>query len=163
TGRARRLLVEGCGFRFYGDISPSKVMEHLDGMRTGTVKKPGVSAQTFNFYLQAVKQFCRWAVKDRRALENPPAHPDGLNVKTDRGRDRRPFTLEELRRLLEAARIGPDRFGMAGQVRALCYWLAVETGLRANELRSLSRNSFALDAEAPTVTVQAAYSKHRRQ
>ena len=163
TSRARRLLVEGCGFRFYGDIKPSKVMEHLDGMRTGSEKKPSIGAQTFNFYLQAVKQFCRWAVKDRRALENPLAHLEGLNVKTDRRRDRRPFTLDELRRLLDVARTGPERYGMSGLERYLCYWLAVETSLRANELRCLTRQSFDLDVEAPTVTVEAADSKHRRQ
>ena len=38
----------------------------------------------------------------------------------------------------------------------------METGLRAGELRSLTRASFDLDAEPPTVTVAAAYSKRRR-
>src|SRR5262249_27614559 len=52
---------------------------------------------------------------------------------------------------------------MAGPERALLYWVAVETGLRSNELRSLTRASFDLNDAAPTVTVEAAYSKHRRQ
>jgi integrase/recombinase XerD len=52
---------------------------------------------------------------------------------------------------------------MEGHERELLYWLAVESGLRSNELRSLTRKSFALDAEPPMVTVDAAYSKHRRQ
>jgi len=163
TARARKLLVRVCGFRFFGDIRASKVMEHLHEMRADTDKKRGMSAQTFNFYLQAAKQFCRWAVKDRRALENPLAHLDGLNVKTDRRRDRRALTVDELRGLLDAARRGPERHGMAGAERELLYWLAVESGLRSNELRSLTRASFALDAEPHTVTVDAAYSKHRRQ
>lgn len=38
----------------------------------------------------------------------------------------------------------------------------LETGLRANELRTLTRASLDLDGDAPTVTVKAAYSKHRR-
>ena len=38
----------------------------------------------------------------------------------------------------------------------------METGLRAGELRSLTRASFDLDAEPPTVTAAAAYSKRRR-
>jgi integrase len=162
SGRARRVF-DGCGFRFYGDISASKVMEHLDGLRTGMKNKPGIGAQTLNFYLQACRQFCRWAVKDRRALENPLAHLEGLNVKTDRRRDRRPFTVEELRRLLKAALIGPERFDMLGEDRVILYWLAVETGLMAGELRSLMPESFALEADPPTVTVEAAYSKHRRE
>ena len=163
TGRARRLLVEGCGFRFYGDICASKVMERLHALRADADKKRGISAQTSNFYLQAVKQFCRWMVKDRRAVENPLAHLDGLNVKTDRRRDRRAFTVEELRRLLDTARNGPERHGIDGAAREVLYWLAVETGLRSNELRSLTRASFDLDADPPTVIVEAAYSKHRRE
>jgi integrase len=45
----------------------------------------------------------------------------------------------------------------------LCYWLAVETGLGAGELRSLTRASFTFDSEPQAVTVEAAYSKHRRK
>ena len=41
--------------------------------------------------------------------------------------------------------------------------MAVGTGFRAKELRSLAPESFDLDADPPTVTVQAAYSKHRRR
>src|SRR5262249_46487866 len=86
-----------------------------------------------------------------------------LNVKTDRRRDRRPFSVEELRPLLDAARTGPERFDMCGEDRAILYWLAVESGLRAGELRSLTPESFVLDTEPPTVTVETAYSKHRRE
>jgi hypothetical protein len=45
----------------------------------------------------------------------------------------------------------------------MLYRVAVETGLRANELRSLTRASFDLSADPQTVTVAAAYSKHRRE
>lgn len=162
TGRARR-IIKACGFKYHSDIKASPVMEYLNDMRADSDKRRGISAQTFNFYLSAMKQFCRWMVKDRRALESPVAHLDGLNVKTDRRRDRRPLTVEELRKLLDTTRRGPDRDGMAGEERALLYWLAVETGLRAGELRSLNRVSFDLGEQGPTVTVEAAYSKHRRQ
>ncbi len=50
TGRARKLLVDCCWFRFHSDISASKVMEHLHALRAGTDQKIGISAQTFNFY-----------------------------------------------------------------------------------------------------------------
>jgi integrase len=45
----------------------------------------------------------------------------------------------------------------------MLYRVAVGTGFRANELRSLTPESFDVDADPPTVTVQAAYSKHRRK
>jgi hypothetical protein len=63
-------------------------MGDLDGLRQDSGDKRGVSAQTFGFYLQAVRQFCRWMVKDRCAAEDSLAHLDGLNVKTDRQHDR---------------------------------------------------------------------------
>jgi integrase/recombinase XerD len=161
TARARR-IIKGCGFRFYSDLNAGKVQSYLNELRQDTEKRRGISAQTFNFHLQAIKQFARWMVKDRRATDNPVAHLDGLNVKLDRRRDRRALTVDELRNLLQTTQSGPDREGMTGKERALAYRLAVETGLRVNELRSLTRASFALDGNEPTVTVLAAYSKRRR-
>jgi integrase len=162
SGRVKRIF-NGCGFRFFGDILASKVMTFLDGLRTDTDKKRGISCQTFNFYLAALKQFCRWMVKDRRAAESPVNHLDGLNVRTDRRHDRRALAVPELVRLLDAAYRGPVRFTMSGPDRALLYKLGVETGLRAGELRSLTRASFDIDGDNPTVTVEAEYSKRRRE
>jgi integrase len=162
ASRARKVLA-GCGFRSSAEIQASKVMEFLHDLRAGTATKKGISAQTFNFYLQAVKQFCRWMVRDRRSAESPVAHLQGLNVKTDRRRDRRAFTVEELRRLFDATAAGPVRERLSGPERRLLYWLAVETGLRSAELRSLTRASFRLGGDTRTVTVEAAYSKHRRE
>src|SRR5262245_2777303 len=68
VARARR-IIEGCGFRYFCDLSASKALAYLDDLRKDTADRRGISAQTFNFYLQAVKQFCRWMVKDRRAIE----------------------------------------------------------------------------------------------
>ncbi len=41
--------------------------------------------------------------------------------------------------------------------------LAVKTGLRAAELRSLTRGSFDFAGDEPSVTIAAAYAKNRRQ
>jgi len=45
----------------------------------------------------------------------------------------------------------------------MVYRLALGTGFRAKELRSLTPESFDLEGEPPTVTVNAAYSKRRRE
>jgi integrase len=102
-------------------------------------------------------------VHDGRGVENPLAHLQGLNVKTDRRHDRRALSHEELRCLLESTELAAERFGMPGCARALLYRLAVETGLRAAELRSLTRGSFALEGAEPNVIIAAAYAKNRRQ
>ncbi len=162
TVRARR-IIEGCRFLSFADISGSKILNWLNGRRQDTETKRGMSAQTFNFYLQAIKQFCRWMVRDRRASESPVAHLGGVNVKTDRRHDRRALSADELRRLLRAALQGCTLWEMSGPERAMLYRVAMETGLRAGELASLTRASFKLNGQAPTVTVDAAYSNHRRE
>jgi integrase len=81
-----------------------------------------------------------------------PARPDANVV-----------VARELARLIQTAEEGDDVLGMPGPERAMLYRLAVGTGFRAGELRSLTPESFDLDAEPPTVTVEAGYSKHRRE
>lgn len=170
AGRVRR-LAEGCGFRNYGDVTGSAVVSYLQSIRRdrtdarGKVVRRGMSAQTSNFYLAAVKQFCKWMIRERRAGESPVAYLSGLNVRLDRRHDRRPLTPAEVRRLLAAAANGPVAYGVPGPARALFYRLAVETGLRSGELRSLTRASFDLSGfpHPATVTVEAAYAKNRRR
>ena len=82
------------------------------------------------------------------------------NEATDRRVERRAMTDDELTQLLAVTQRGPKRFGMAGSDRAMAYRLAVGTGLRVSELRSLTPESF--DLKSKTVTVAAAYSKRRR-
>lgn len=167
TSRAAKVF-SACGFRFWSELSASTLQAHLAGLREdrpgigGTLDR-GISAQTFNFYLQAAKQFCRWMVRDGRASESPLAHLQGLNVKTDRRHDRRALSPDELRWLLRSTSRAANRFGMSGADRAMLYRLALETGLRAGELRSLTRGSFQLDGDEPSVTIAAAYAKNRRQ
>lgn len=45
----------------------------------------------------------------------------------------------------------------------MLYRLALGTGFRANKLGSLTPESFDLESDTPTVTVEAGYSKHRRR
>ena len=167
TSRAHKAFA-ACRFKLWTDISASKLQSHLADLREdrrnadGTIER-GIGAQTFNFYLQAVRQFCRWMVRDGRATESPLAHLQGLNVKTDRRHDRRAMSPDELRWLLDVTGQSAERFGMTGAARAMLYRLAVETGLRAAELRSLTRASFLLEGPDPSVTIAAAYAKNRRQ
>jgi len=151
-------VFEGCGFVYLSDISASRIQQYLANLHNNGA---GISRQSFNYYLQAVKQFFKWLVQDRRASESPVQHLKGLNVRTDRRHDRRALSTDEIRRLLETTTAEPERFGMNGAVRAMLYRLAVETGLRANELRTLKISSF--DFDNCSVVVEAAYSKHRRR
>ena len=153
----------GCGFKFYSDIAAEKVQALLAEWRANKGAKRGMDVQTSNFYLNALKQFCRWMVKHGRAPSNPVDHLTPLNVRLDRRHDRRALTVDEVKKLLNATSGGKVRGGMSGPNRRLMYLLALETGLRANELRSLTRASFDLNPDAPTVRVAAGYAKRRRE
>ena len=153
-----RRIVKKCGFHNWGDISAAKVQGAIAGLRD-----KGMSIQTGNFYLQAVKQFCKWMVREGRASQSPVEHLQGQNVETDRRHDRRALGDDEARWLLATTYNGPEHSRATGPERCLIYRMGLEVGLRAKEIRSLSRASFNLDGETATVTVQAAYSKRRRK
>ncbi len=152
-----KAVIENCGFVYMGDISASKVQRYLAERRG-----QGLGIRSSNFYLQAVKQFCRWLVADNRTAENPLAYLAGLNPKTDIRHARRALNVDELERLITGTLRGQKHSGMTPKERAVLYMLAVSTGLRAGELVSLTWQSFNLSDPGSSVTVLASYSKHRR-
>jgi len=101
--------------------------------------------------------------RDGRAAEYTLAHISGYNAAVDRRHDRRALTDAELAKLIAAAEKGPVVCGLSGRERAMLYRIAAGTGFRRNEIRSLTPESFDLDGDPPTITVEAAYSKHRRR
>jgi integrase len=82
----------------------------------------------------------------------------GFNVKDDPRHERRTVSLEELRRLIDAAANGDPFKSMTGPMRSLCYRLAVASGLRYSEIASISPESFNWVANPVTVTVRATHS-----
>ena len=123
----------------------------------------GISLQTSNHYLKAIKQFTRWLVRDRRSTDNPLAYLATLRVDTDLRHQRRAICQEGFARLIDAAATGPPIEMIVGPDRAMLYTLAAWTGYRRGELASLTLRSFDFDARTPSVAVKAAYSKRRRK
>ena len=122
----------------------------------------GRSARTIQAHLNAAKGFTRWLVEGGKLARDPLASVKKPNPNTDRRRRRRMLLHNEWP-LLEAATIGgPDRNSMTGAERALLYRVAIQTGLRANELRSLTRVSILLDATRPYIRVKAADTKNSK-
>ncbi len=151
------IVFKSCGFAYIADITASSVQRFI-----GELKRTGSSHRTCNYYLKTLKQFCSWLVADNRTAENPLAYLKGLNTQTDIRRKRRALNIDEINRLIEATADSPEHHLMSGQERAMLYTLALNTGLRAGELASLTWQSFNLNDSTPSVTVLAAYSKHRR-
>ena len=140
------------------DISAGDVQSYL-----GDLKREGRSAQTCNHYLKSAKQFTRWLVRDRRSPENVLEHLSRMNVRVDRRHDRRALSADEFSRLVEAARTGSTIESIAGPDRAMMYILAAWTGFRKGEIGSLTLRSLRLDDDPPTATVDACFSKRKRQ
>lgn len=166
TVRSAREVIDALGWAFWSDVDAAAVENHLAKLRTeGRLLKNKtrrkLSVRRSNAMLQAVRQFARWMVRENRAAVNPLLMLTPLNVETDRRKVRRAMTLDELRRLLVATETGAESFGMTGTERGLVYRLAAESGLRASELRSLTRASFDLDGR--TVDIEAKHAKNRRR
>jgi integrase len=121
-------------------------------------KNSGRSLQTCNHYRAAIRAFVLWAVKGKRLRANPLSSVTGFNAKKDKRHDRRTISVEELSHLITTAYRGETFMGMTGPERALCYRLAVATGLRFSEIASITPGSF--DRDACTVTVAAGYTKN---
>jgi integrase len=152
-------VVDGCKATQISGLVPGAVHGVIAALRDDD----GLSLQTCNHYLRAIKQFTRWLWREGRTREDALVHLQGYNVALDRRHDRRALTDDELARLIQAADEGSTVRGVSGPDRAMLYRLAAGTGFRAGELASLTPVSFDLGAEPPTVTIDAAYSKHRRK
>jgi len=150
-------ILTDCKFRVISDISASRVQACLSEIR-----QRGLSPQTANHYLRAIKQFTRWLMTDRRATENPLLHLETVQAAGDVRCVRRELSSDELAQLLTATRNGPSRFGLTGWERFTLYAAAVGTGFRASELASLTPRSFDFTSEPPTVTINAMNAKSRK-
>jgi integrase len=160
VGRCRRAF-EGCGFALLRDLDAAAVERWLADRRREPGRRFGV--QTSNHFVAGLKAFGNWLVKNRRVAENLFRHLAKLNAEVDVRHVRRALSGEEFARLLAAAFAGKRYRKLSGPDREVLHLVAAHTGLRASELASLTPASFDLDAAPPTVTVEAAYSKHRRQ
>ena len=96
-----RLCTE-CGFRSLRDIVASRVESWLSEKLD-----EDMAARTRNSYLQAVSGFCTWCVRNGRLSVNPLKVVSKADEASDRRRQRRAMTEDELKRLLFVARWRP--------------------------------------------------------
>lgn len=139
-----------------GDLSLSVVEFALGELRrsgydrrfsNGRTRRELLSPATVAYHAKAMRQFSRWLTRDGRVSSDPLVSLRIGTTDADSVYRRRELTGDELDRVVRAAEKGPTLFGMTGKDRASCYRLACGTGFRANELRSLRRESFDLDAD----------------
>jgi len=165
--RAQRVLGK-CGLTTWADISASKLQHEISILKkevyrknnkgeVAAVETEAATTKTKNYYLQACQQFCRWAVLDGRIVTNPLAHLKPAKAESEK---RAALESDELRLLLKHTEAAEKRFGLTGYERAILYRFAVQSGLRANEIRCLTVASFDFDKQL--VTLAGKYTKNGR-
>ncbi len=152
-------LLDGCRFQSQADVQASRVEAWLAQER----RAERLSITTSNYYLRDAKSFFHWLVEDDRADRNPLQSLKPLNTEVEDHRRRRCLPHDDFQEFLTAAYNGDTLKRISGPNRFMLYLVAGWTGLRAQELASLQPESFNLDGMEPTVTVQAGYSKHKRE
>jgi integrase len=94
---------------------------------------------------------------DRRASDNLIEYLS-MTGKIETKEPRRALNIGEIEILFDYIRNSGPLSNISGHERILLYRFAMETGLRANEIRTLTRLSF--DFEAPTVKVEPKHTKN---
>jgi len=153
--RAKKILVDDCGFVTFADIRASKVKLAIDQVKRTVRKKVDgalqdvelgpATGQTKTHYTRDLRAFTAWAFLDGRTMSDPLAllKRDSQKKKSKaaktqiRSFKRRALSPLEIGQLLTATEAAGLRYGMTGLQRAAAYRLALETGLRAGEIRSL--------------------------
>lgn len=157
-------ILELASIESVADLAPDRIRAALSKLTNKAKKSPSpASARTKNKYAGALKSFATWLEDTNRIKEVPRGLSSirPFNVKEDRKLVRRALTKVELDRLMVAAEQGDDFGDATGKQRAILYRLAMGTGFRANELRTLTPERFRLDGNEPSITLDPKNEKNR--
>ena len=182
TNRQRFMAVAAdCEFNRLVDTNGDDLEQWLVGKT-----EAGMSAGSRNGYREACVGFGNWCVRTHRLAVSPFANVPKADAKADCRRKRRALTEAELVKLLDVARRRPlleamtirrgknkgkpladvkpetrERLERLGRERALIYKTLVLTGLRRNELASITMGQLELDGPYPHLVLHAADEKNR--
>lgn len=179
-----------CGFRYLRDLNSDRLERWLSEQTISASVHNGYIEVwiSFGFWLQGKRITNRQAhwKGERRLLSNPFDGMRQLDARQDRKRVARALTADELERLLDAASSrplidaqtmnrGPNKgertvklsaerqaaLERLGQERRLIYKTALLTGLRFNELKTLTINSISF-GDVPFIRLAAKNEKNRK-
>ncbi len=172
-------VAKECGFSRINDITRAKVVRWMNSQ----AEQDTMAARTVNTHRAAMVAFCRWAVRENRLQRNPLAGLPKAD-ESEKVRERRALATDELANLLVAARTRPlrdaltirrgkrkgelaanvsdserDRLIRLGRERALIYRVLSFTGLRKNELATMTMGDVHLDSDSPHIELAAKNAK----
>lgn len=147
--RCLNTVISDCGFQFLKDVCQPPVKEFINKN-----KALGLSDRTVNVYVDRLRYFCNWAMRNKLLTSDPFVDFVRLDENTNRVREARSLTPGEVDKLLDAAYSRPlkkieeagykkiktstiKKLSLLGEERRLAYALMLYTGLRVNETRQL--------------------------
>jgi integrase len=157
-------MVKAMSAKVVADLTAKKANAALTRMRATN------APHTLRARRVALMCFASWLADERDLLTVSPI-PKLKRIVGGVQRKRSALDLEEQRELLAATetvgrfgrrRDGSVRWKLDGAERRLVYWLCIETGLRASEVRSLTVACFTLDDKAPCVRLTGGMTKNKK-
>ncbi len=159
TGRHVKAICADSGAEQIGDLTGTAVQRAI-----GNLRDAGKSLRTCNAHLRSIKSFTRWLWREKRTPDDALAGLSAFNETTDRRHIRRELTPDEIQWLLTTVeKQDLPNFKLDGMTRAMAYRVALGTGFRVKELRTMTPTSFDPTTDPPTATVEAGYSKRGRR
>jgi integrase len=137
------------------DISADGMNRHMASM-----KAKGNAARTIQGRVVACKAFTKWLADHAKLSHDPLRSVKRPSVKTDRKRRRRMLTPTEWPYVRAATLTSGMRDGMNPLERVALYATGIQTGLRSNELRSLTKSDLFLTGNKPFVRCRAETAKN---
>ena len=123
----------------------------------------GSSARTASYYAREARAFTAWLVEQGALPMDPLRHLPSATAQSSGRHERRAMEEDEVERLLSSTRASDRTFrGLSGESRHYLYLVALSTGFRMDELRSLTPEAFRLQDTPPVVLLGRASSKNRK-
>ncbi len=145
------------GIKTIGSISADALNRYIVQLQEG-----GKAPRTISAMIGANKHFTSWLRKHGKLKSDPLETIQRPDPESDRKLNRRMLLPNEWNWLVAGAISVGESYGMSSQERILVYRTAIQTGLRANEIRSLSLGSFVLDGKTPYIKVEGGSTKNRQ-
>jgi len=142
-----------CSFNVISDLDANAFIAYVNGLT--------ISAKTKKEYIAGFKQFTKWLQDNGKMPKNNFGLIELPRVlQSDQRHPRRALTADDVAKLILTAENGKPFRKITGKERALIYRLAVEDGLRYNEIKTLKVSDF--DFKNNSVTVRDENEKARR-
>jgi len=152
-----REILDAAGYVNLADIKADGINRFASDLTT-----EGKAARTIQARLTAVKSFTKWLAMHNKLNRDPLASVKKPNPAADRRHERRMLLHEEWDWLRATTEQGPERYGMTGHERMLLYAVAIQSGLRSGECRSLTRGRLMLDDGQPYIVCKARSTKNKK-